>query len=73
MDSLVSRNRAYLRDVLLGGILGNEGFLDRIAVENALSGRFSTQQVHVGELTNYLHLELWLRNLASLKAVAMAA
>jgi len=73
MEALVRRNRAYLRDVLVGGILCNEGFLDRIAVQNALSGGFSTTQFYVGELMNYLYLELWLRNFASATAVAMAA
>jgi len=73
MQTLVRRNRAYLRDVLVGGILCSEGFLDRDAVENALNGKFSTQQFYVGELMNYLHMELWLRNFAAVKAVAIAA
>jgi asparagine synthase (glutamine-hydrolysing) len=73
METIVRQNRAYLCDVLVGGVLCKEGFLDRIAVQNALSGRFSTRQFYVGELMNYLHLELWLRNFASAKAAAMAA
>ena len=73
METLVRLNRAYLRDVLLGGTLCNEGFLDRIAVQDALSGKFSTMQFCVDELINYFHLESWLRNFTSAKAVAIAA
>jgi asparagine synthase (glutamine-hydrolysing) len=73
METLVRLNRAHLRDVLLGGVLCKEGFLDRTAVESALSGKFSTTQFRVDELINYFHFELWLRNFASASAVAMAA
>lgn len=73
METLVRLNRAYLREVLLEGTLCNEGFLDRTAVQNALSDRFSTTQFYVDEVINYLHLESWLRNFASAKAVAKAA
>jgi asparagine synthase (glutamine-hydrolysing) len=73
METLVDLNRTYLRDTLLGGVLCKEGFLDPAAVQNALSGRFSTAKFYVDELINYLHLECWLRNFASSKALAMVA
>ncbi len=60
-ENLVRRNRAFMYDTLIGGALCREGLLDRDAMQSALSGNFSTSQFFVGELMNYLDLELWLR------------
>jgi len=73
METLVRLNRAYLRDVLLGGILCQEGFLNPSAVDTALSGKFSTMQYCIDEVVNYFHLESWLRNFMPARAVAIAA
>jgi asparagine synthase (glutamine-hydrolysing) len=61
-EDLVRRNRAYISEILLGGVLYRDGFLDRDATRNALSGAISSQQFQVGEILNYLHLENWLRH-----------
>jgi asparagine synthase (glutamine-hydrolysing) len=67
-ENLVRRNRVFLRDTLLGGVLCRKGFLDRTAIESALSGTVSSRQFQVIELMNFLHLENWLRHFAGTSA-----
>jgi asparagine synthase (glutamine-hydrolysing) len=72
-EELVRRNRVFIRETILGGILCSKGLLDRDVMHNALSGEISTQRFFVGEIMNYLHLEIWLRHFASRSTQRLAA
>jgi len=72
-EDLVRRNRAFLYDTLLGGVLCREGLLDRTAIESALSGALSMRQFQVIELMNCLHLENWLRHFVGNSVRRLAA
>jgi asparagine synthase (glutamine-hydrolysing) len=72
-EELVRRNRVFIRETILGGILCGEGLLDRDVMHNALSGEISTQRFFVGEIMNYLHLEIWLRHFAGRSTQQLAA
>jgi asparagine synthase (glutamine-hydrolysing) len=60
-DELVVRNRKFLRELLLGGVLMEEGLLDHAAVEDALSDRLSKSPVYPGEIFRHLDVEIWAR------------
>lgn len=62
LDELVQRNRKFLRELLLDGVLVNEGLLDRVVLEDALSDRISTSLVYPGELLRHLDVEIWARH-----------
>lgn len=72
-EDLVRRNREFLYDTLLGGVLCREGLLDRTALESALSGALSIKQFQVIEVMNCLHLENWLRHFVGSSARRLAA
>lgn len=61
LDELVQRHRKFLRELLLDGVLVQEGLLDRAAVEDALADRISTSLVYPGELLRHLDVEIWAR------------
>jgi asparagine synthase (glutamine-hydrolysing) len=61
-ENLVRRNRTFLREMLLGGILSSEGLLDQNALQDALNDGVSARPFFVGELLSHLDLELWLRH-----------
>jgi asparagine synthase (glutamine-hydrolysing) len=61
LDELVQRHRKFLRELLLDGVLVQEGLLNRAAVEDALSDRISASQVFPGELLRHLEVEIWAR------------
>jgi hypothetical protein len=58
---LVTKHRAFLRDVFLDGELVAARLLDRKAVEAALSDRISKSTVYPGELLRHLDVEVWMR------------
>jgi asparagine synthase (glutamine-hydrolysing) len=58
---LLQRNRAFLRELLLDGVLVREGFLNRRAVENALSGDPTKARVYPGEILAHVDTEIWAR------------
>lgn len=60
-DELVGRNRSFLREVLLDGVLVREGLLDAAAVEEALSDRLVKNPVLPGEIFRHLDVEIWAR------------
>ena len=62
LDELVQRHRKFLRELLLDGVLVQEGLLDRAAVEDALTDRISTSLVFPGELLRHLDVEIWARD-----------
>lgn len=59
-DELVRRNRNFLRELLLDGMLVGEGLLSRTAVENALSGVPSDTN-SAEEIFRHLDTEVWAR------------
>lgn len=61
LELLVQRHRAFLRDMLLDGVLQKDGLLDRGAVEEALADRISSSTVFPGELLRHLDAEVWAR------------
>jgi asparagine synthase (glutamine-hydrolysing) len=60
-DELVDRNRNFLREILLDGVLVREGLLDAAAVEEALSDRVAKNPVLPGEVFRHLDVEIWAR------------
>jgi asparagine synthase (glutamine-hydrolysing) len=60
-DELLHRNREFLRQLFLDGVLVRDGMLNRHAVEQAFSTTPSRQAVHSGEIFKQLELELWAR------------
>lgn len=56
---LVQNNRDLLRELLIDGILVQEGMLDREAVEDALSAAPKNLRVYPGEILAHLDTELW--------------
>jgi asparagine synthase (glutamine-hydrolysing) len=72
-EEIVSRNRNFIREMLVGGALCSHQFLDAQAVDAALSGELNTRQFLVGELMRHLNLELWIRSLAENRLQTLAA
>jgi asparagine synthase (glutamine-hydrolysing) len=62
LEQLVERHREFLRELLLDGVLVQEGLLDGGEVEQALSDRISANPVFPGELLRYLDVEIWARH-----------
>lgn len=72
-ENVVRRNRTFLREMLLGGILSSEGLLDQNALQDVLNDNLSARPFFVGELLSHLDLELWLRHFAGNSAERKAA
>lgn len=62
LADIVARNRPFLREFLLGGILTRERILDKSKIEAALSDRQLFSKTRVAELIAQLYIESWLRN-----------
>jgi asparagine synthase (glutamine-hydrolysing) len=60
-DQLIHRNRDWLRQIFLDGVLVGEGLLDRAAVERALAPGLVKSEVFPGELLRHLDTEIWAR------------
>lgn len=60
-DELVRRNRDYLRELFLDGVLVGEGLLDRSAIEAALSATASRGETLAAEIFGHLDTEIWAR------------
>lgn len=59
---LIRRNRQFLRELFLDGILVREGLLNRNAVEEVLSGAPTRLQVYPGEILAHMDTEVWVRS-----------
>jgi asparagine synthase (glutamine-hydrolysing) len=57
----IQRCLPFLREMLLDGVLVREGWLNRTAVERALSGDPTRIQVYPGEILGHLDTEIWAR------------
>lgn len=64
-DELVHRNRDFLREFFLDGVLVGEGLLNRTAIEQALSASPNKSQVFPGEILLHMGTELWARHWCS--------
>jgi len=60
-DDLIQRNRDWLREILLDGVLVSEGLLDRAALERVLAPGLVRSDVFPGELLRHLDTEIWAR------------
>jgi asparagine synthase (glutamine-hydrolysing) len=60
-DEIIRRNRDWLREIFLDGVLVSEGLLDRAALERALSPGLVKSDVFPGELLRHLDTEIWAR------------
>jgi asparagine synthase (glutamine-hydrolysing) len=60
-DEIIQRNRDWLREIFLDGVLVGEGLLDRAALERALAPGLVKSDVFPGELLRHLDTELWAR------------
>jgi asparagine synthase (glutamine-hydrolysing) len=60
-DEIIQRNRDWLREIFLDGVLTSEGLLDRAALERALAPGLVKSEVFPGELLRHLDTEIWAR------------
>jgi asparagine synthase (glutamine-hydrolysing) len=61
-DEIIERNRDWLREIFLDGVLVSEGLLDRSALERALAPGPAKSDVFPGELLRHLDTEIWARH-----------
>ena len=59
--SLLDRNRAFLAELLLDGVLVQRGILDRVKVEALLSRDISRSRVGLADMIRQVYIETWLR------------
>jgi asparagine synthase (glutamine-hydrolysing) len=64
-DEIIHRNRDWLREIFLDGVLVNAGLLDRAALERALAPGPVKSDVFPGELLRHLDTEIWARQWTS--------
>jgi asparagine synthase (glutamine-hydrolysing) len=60
-DEIIQRNRDWLREIFLDGVLVSEGLLDRVALERVLAPGQVRYDVFPGELLRHLDTEIWAR------------
>jgi asparagine synthase (glutamine-hydrolysing) len=60
--AIVANNIAIVRELLLDGVLANQGYLDRAGLETVLSRRPSRIESYVAEIFDYIVLEAWCRS-----------
>lgn len=61
-EEIIQRNRDWLREIFLDGVLVSEGLLNRAAVERALAPGPVKSDVYAGELLRHLDTEIWVRH-----------
>lgn len=71
-DEMIHRHRGLLREIFLDGVLVGQGFLNKNAIEAALSDAPTKSQVLSGELLNHLATEIWVRQWSSCEQRAAA-
>jgi asparagine synthase (glutamine-hydrolysing) len=59
--SLLEGNTAFLRDLLLDGVLAQKGILDRQKTQTLLSKGISKARVGIADLIRQIYIETWLR------------
>lgn len=73
IKAVLARNIEFARSMLLDGELVRRGLLDRVRVEEALSGRPTTLPIPSGQLHLYLGIEAWLNRWSARPRDAAAA
>jgi asparagine synthase (glutamine-hydrolysing) len=68
----VDRNRQFLREYLLDGMLVREGILDAKKLDSVVSGNLGNSQVSVSDLIIQLYIESWMRRWHALERRAVA-
>ena len=58
---LVRRNRAFLRERLLDGLLVQQGYLDRRRMQECLEAQDPSMAIYAVHILNYLAAEVWLQ------------
>ncbi len=61
-DQLLERERPFLKETLLDGVLAREGLLDRRLLEEVLSTGPTKNTVYPGEIFRHLDSEFWARH-----------
>ncbi|WP_116808680.1 asparagine synthase-related protein [Steroidobacter cummioxidans] len=61
-DQLLERERPFLKETLLDGVLARHGLLDRPLLEEVLSAGPTKNTVYPGEIFRHLDSELWARH-----------
>nr|WP_298723717.1 asparagine synthase C-terminal domain-containing protein [uncultured Steroidobacter sp.] len=61
-DQLLERERPFLKETLLDGVLARNGLLDRPLLEEVLSAGPTKSTVYPGEIFRHLDSELWARH-----------
>lgn len=64
IEEVVRRNRPYIREVLLNGVMVKERILDRAKLETALSAAAVNSPLRVTDIFLQLYIECWLRQWA---------
>jgi asparagine synthase (glutamine-hydrolysing) len=62
VKDLLARNAVLIRDLLMDGVLVQEGYLDKSKLERVLSGGPTDINSYSAELMSYLDVEAWARN-----------
>lgn len=61
-DQLLERERPFLKETLLEGVLARHGLLNRPLLEEVLSARPTKNTVYPGEIFRHLDSEFWARH-----------
>jgi asparagine synthase (glutamine-hydrolysing) len=72
LQDLIPRNREFLQELMLDGVLVREGILDRDKIAAMISGAVSTSLVGTEDLVVQLYIESWLRRWMGVQAKAAA-
>jgi asparagine synthase (glutamine-hydrolysing) len=72
LKQLVARNREFLREFLLDGILVNQGLLDRRKVDAALAADVGGARIFISDVLVQCYIEAWLRGWSSARFRAAA-
>lgn len=72
LKQLVARNREFLREFLLNGMLVNQGLLDRRKVDTALAADVSGGRIFISDVLVQSYIEAWLRGWSSARFRAAA-
>jgi asparagine synthase (glutamine-hydrolysing) len=73
VKALLFHNRALIRELLLGGFLAQERYLDQGVLDEALSRQPNRLQTWVMQIFAYLDVEVWARSIHSAREKRAAA
>jgi asparagine synthase (glutamine-hydrolysing) len=73
IETLVDKNRTFLRDLFLDGYLVRERILDRGKLESMLSSGIRPDKLEVADLVRQIYIEAWIRRWLQNDSAALAA